>query len=517
MVGHITLALLAIALQTAPQTAQRGSAVSGSLAYGPYEVGFQLLVESDPARSFPSANPGIPAARPMRVYLWYPASPTKGSSLTVGDFVTMAADDFRRSPATSLGLGASRVLPVPLAKGLEAAQLDALLASPTRSVRDAKMQPGTFPLLVLGQGLYYESPLSHVILSEYLASLGYVVATCPLLGTQSRLVNLTVEDLETATRDLEYVVSAARRRIGASGQPLGVIGYDLGGMSGLVLSMRNPEVAALLSLDAGIVSPHRSGLPGAHPQYREERFVVPWMHMTQARVADSLRQAYQKDPQFRFLFERKTVGDNYLVSVPTDSHGVFSSYAMFGIQRGIPGYWGAIASDPRPVYEEVLRLSGLFFDAVLKGDASANAELAASSIAGRTSGLFPIARKVGAARLPSSAEIIDDIIEHGVAHARPAVERARSAAPARAVVDESELNWLGYHFVRWWGRETEGLDVFRLSTELNPASADAFDGLGEAYLAVGKRDDAIAAYRRSLEINPKNPNAMAALDRLTKK
>ncbi len=395
---RLVLALLAVALLTVPRAEARGPAVSGSLAYGPHEVGFQLFVETDPTRGYPSATPGVPGARPMRVYIWYPASPTKGSALTVGDFVAMAVDDFRRSSDPSRGIETARVLPVPLAKGLDATELEALLASPTKSIRGAKMRPGAYPVLVLGQGLYYESPLSHLILCEYLASRGYIVATSPLLGTESRPVELTVEDLETAVRDLEYVVEAARRDVGVSRQPLGVIGYDMGGMAGLILSIRNPEVAAFLSLDAGIQSPHPSGLPGAHPQYQEGRFAIPWMHMTQSRVVEQLRQAARKDPQSPFLFERKTLGDSYLISVPSNSHGVFSSYAMFGIRRAIPGYWGAIDGDPRPIHEEILRLSGLFFDAVLKGDGSANAELVASSIAGTTKGQFPIARKAGTGR-----------------------------------------------------------------------------------------------------------------------
>jgi hypothetical protein len=514
---RITLALIAVALLAAPRADARAPAAAASLAYGPFQVGFQLLVESDPTRSYPSGIPETPAARPMRVYVWYPAGPAKGPALTIGDFVTLAADDFRQSTRASRGTGTSRVLPVPLAKGLEAAELDALLASATRSIRNAGMQPGSYPLLVVGQGLYYESPLSHVVLCEYLASRGYVVVTCPLLGTQSRLVNLSVEDLETATRDLEYVVAAARRLVGRSRQPLGVIGYDLGGMSGLLLSMRNPQVAAFLSLDAGIQSPHRSGLPGAHPQYREGRFVIPWMHMTQSRAAGQLRQAWRDDPKFPFLFERKTFGDNYLVSVPTDSHGTFSSYAMFGIRRELSGYWGAVTGDPRPIYEEILRLSGVFFDATLKGDRAANAELAAASVAGSTKGSFPLVRKEGARRLPSSADIINDIIDKGVAHVRPAIEQARSAAPDRPVVDESELNWLGYHFLLWWGRERDALDVFRLNAELYPSSANAFDSLGEGYLAAGRTDEAIAAYRKSLDIDPGNTNAAAVLARLTRK
>jgi len=80
--------------------------------------------------------------------------------------------------------------------------------------------------------------------------------------------------------------------------------------------------------------------------------------------------------------------------------------------------------------------------------------------------------------------------------------------------DEEVLNWLGYHLLFWWDRPQEALDVFKLNTELFPNSANAFDSLGEAYLTLGDKENAIMSYRESLQLNPQNKNAEAKLKQL---
>ncbi len=49
---------------------------------------------------------------------------------------------------------------------------------------------------------------------------------------------------------------------------------------------------------------------------------------------------------------------------------------------------------------------------------------------------------------------------------------------------------------------------------LSPLSVRAHNRLGELYLDLGRPQDAIPQFRRSLELEPNNPQAIAALDRL---
>lgn len=75
------------------------------------------------------------------------------------------------------------------------------------------------------------------------------------------------------------------------------------------------------------------------------------------------------------------------------------------------------------------------------------------------------------------------------------------------------LNQLGYDLLRN-GHERLALDPFRLNVELNPDHAGYWDSLGEGLAANGMREDAIAAYQRSLALEPENDGGRAALARL---
>jgi|SRR5580704_13768899 uncharacterized membrane protein len=79
--------------------------------------------------------------------------------------------------------------------------------------------------------------------------------------------------------------------------------------------------------------------------------------------------------------------------------------------------------------------------------------------------------------------------------------------------DEGELNNLGYEFIRA-KKFTEAIQILQLNVEAYPQSSNVYDSLGEAYLDDGNKPLAIANYKRSLELNPKNRGAAEVLKRL---
>lgn len=81
---------------------------------------------------------------------------------------------------------------------------------------------------------------------------------------------------------------------------------------------------------------------------------------------------------------------------------------------------------------------------------------------------------------------------------------------------EGELNRLGYQLLQ--GRKhDEAIQIFKLNVEAYPQAFNTYDSLGEAYMAAGNKDLAIANYKKSLELNPKNDNGAAMLKRLESK
>ena len=78
---------------------------------------------------------------------------------------------------------------------------------------------------------------------------------------------------------------------------------------------------------------------------------------------------------------------------------------------------------------------------------------------------------------------------------------------------ESSLNGIGYTLLRE-GDTPGAVAIFRLNAEQFPASANVWDSLAEAYMTAGSRELARISYRKSLELDPTNQNALERLAEL---
>ena len=77
-------------------------------------------------------------------------------------------------------------------------------------------------------------------------------------------------------------------------------------------------------------------------------------------------------------------------------------------------------------------------------------------------------------------------------------------------VPEYLVNLLGYEHIQIKDHAT-AIDILRLNTLLYPASANAADSLGDAYLAAGDAASALAAARKTLELLEKDPRVTPQL------
>ncbi|HET9524893.1 MAG TPA: serine hydrolase [Pyrinomonadaceae bacterium] len=78
---------------------------------------------------------------------------------------------------------------------------------------------------------------------------------------------------------------------------------------------------------------------------------------------------------------------------------------------------------------------------------------------------------------------------------------------------ETELNALGYRLMQT-GKLKEALEIFKLNVEAYPQAFNTYDSLAEAYMNMNERELAIQNYKKSLELNAKNTNAVEMLKKL---
>jgi C-terminal processing protease CtpA/Prc len=79
--------------------------------------------------------------------------------------------------------------------------------------------------------------------------------------------------------------------------------------------------------------------------------------------------------------------------------------------------------------------------------------------------------------------------------------------------NEDALNMYGYSLL-WADKPYEALEVFKLVVEEFPESSNAYDSLGEAYLATGNSELALVNYEKSLALNPDNFGAEDQIERI---
>jgi pimeloyl-ACP methyl ester carboxylesterase len=104
------------------------------------------------------------------------------------------------------------------------------------------------------------------------------------------------------------------------------------------------------------------------------------------------------------------------------------------------------------------------------------------------------------------------IANKGVAAAIDSYRQMKKTYPAE-YLREATLNTLGYQQLQA-KHVDDAIALFKLNVEMYPKGFNTYDSLGEAYMAAGDRQAAIANYRKSLALNPENTNAVQMLTRL---
>jgi len=89
----------------------------------------------------------------------------------------------------------------------------------------------------------------------------------------------------------------------------------------------------------------------------------------------------------------------------------------------------------------------------------------------------------------------------------------KAAQPTTYNFDEGELNTLGYQLIRA-KKFKDAIRIFQLNIEAYPQSSNVYDSLGEAFMDDGNKPQAIVNYQRSVQLNPKNRNAVVYLQKL---
>lgn len=415
----------------------------------------------------------------MQVSIWYPAETTNAATMRYRDYVALS------SRAAFYGLD--------LLRDLTPAQREQLEVMETAAVRDAKPLARRFPLVLWS---LHVPALSHVT-PEYLASHGYVVVSMPRIGVAagSPETNIDAADFETKQRDLDFLINtvAALMPASADAHNIGAIGFSAGGKWMTGLAMRNPDVRAVVSLDSALLwndATHRSW--SSLPSFSLDRMRVPLLHI--------IRTAWVPREDAA-LWTAMRHADRTYVEVPAPGLDHFD-YQSMGYATTLVGGRPQLAKAVAEAFHEYHRLTLTFLDAHLKGDTKARTQLAT------------IGKRLPAEPAPpTTAQFLEAMQEEGL-EPTLAVFRSTWKSSGKPPVDEAALNTVGYVLMLAERRIADAVKVFSLATEAFPASANAQDSLGDAYLALGDTENAKAAARKALALLDKDPSPPARKEQI---
>ncbi|MFT4850794.1 MAG: CubicO group peptidase (beta-lactamase class C family) [Sediminicola sp.] len=108
---------------------------------------------------------------------------------------------------------------------------------------------------------------------------------------------------------------------------------------------------------------------------------------------------------------------------------------------------------------------------------------------------------------------VDYLLEGNFDGAMKAYSTLMQQAPNDPVINENNLNVLGYNFLNQ-DKTKLAQDIFKVNMTLYPDSFNVYDSYAEACMKTGAIDLAILNYNKSLNLNPENSNAKEMLKEL---
>jgi dienelactone hydrolase len=224
-------------------------------------------------------------------------------------------------------------------------------------------------VIVYSGGWYNRSP-DNAVLSEYLASYGYVVVAVPLFGEGLVTGNLqsTPDALETQVRDIAAATDAVVEHSWVDGTRIASMGFSSGGIVAINLAGRDRRIDAVIGLD-----PSYSGEPGKvlnSAGFYADRLKTPILTLRSGNPLFTRRDR-------SVLVDTLVHADRYTADVGRGSHGDFSDDVVIESTLSLRR-----AGEPRTTTEgvEAYRASATavrwFLDGVLRGDAAALERLA---------------------------------------------------------------------------------------------------------------------------------------------
>lgn len=468
----------------------------GDLTPGPFAVGFGTVEKYDYSRTFRPEKDYFgnrlegEKARPIQLCYWYPAQADNSHTrMMYGEYAFPYPND--ASFFNLLSNLQNRELGVLFSfMGNNQALVQNSMDIELYGVRDAAPVEGSFPL-VLYHGGRLGSYSQNVVMCEYLASHGFIVATTHTIGPANPNVGESDEDFQTVVRDKELAMAMARDLPGVNAEKLGLLGFGYGGSTALIHQMRNSGVDAVATLQSDFLAADRTEFLSQYVSYNAPMMQVPWLQL----YADNPQQAADLG-----LLDSLKHSKRYSTRLNSMQPMDLVSYRLMGatLTPDTARPFEAVSTGYNMVCRYVLK----FFEAYLNDNETSLAWIdGGSDQQGFDTDQVAMTILTAEEVPPTQLQFVNIIQEYGIERAKEVCERYDLTNPENPIMPTGNFTQLGYQFLQR-GNLDAALVMFQWGVTAFPGSANAWDSYGEVCAANEQIELALTNYRTAQELLP---------------
>ena len=482
-----------------------------NLKNGEYDVGFKHYTMIDSTRTYQIHNEynNQFISRPIPISIWYPAKNENSNSrqLTVLDYleVLKEEEEWINLPNEFL-LDWFRYL-------WNTPQNNAHLSERVTAFSDAIFLEGKFPVIVYAAS-YQASSIENFALFEYLASNGFVVISSPSRGTDTRwLEGATTKEMETQSRDVEFLLKEIHKYKYIDFDRIALMGFSFSGQSNAITVMKNKNISALVSLDGA----ERYNYPVLEksPYFDLDRLNIPYIHFAQKDIPEEVLTSEKMSAELNYkfqLYDSLKYSNVYSYKFHDLTHSYFSSFGVLFANRDKrqDKSDAEIMASYKLLSEHTLQ----FLNATLKNEENAKEFIENSPDKNGISETLISKKMKKSLETEFDYKDFNDLALHQDYQDLIPLYEKTVAKHSNLQLNEGMLNMLGLRLSFNPSMKEQGINVLLLALHIYPKSANLHDSLAEAYLYKKDFKNAISSFKKSLELNPENQNAINKLKQL---
>ena len=259
-----------------------------------------------------------------------------------------------------------------------------------------------------------------------------------------------------------------------------IAGFSMGGYGALVLALRYPDRFDFAASIAGaIMYPRDTEILDTIPKYE---FAVP----STDRAFGELPNVYRDEHDPYLIYKNTPFGDLPYIFLFT----------------GLQDYFPEIPAAQRDLADSLNAYGALYeYHELQGGHGSRTVNPSLNILLNRIQYL-----KDNGYRFLSTV-LFKTILESGIENSIKQYFDLKDNYKDEYIINEQSLNYLGYQLL---GKNMvkEAIEIFKLNVKEYPKASNSYDSLGEAYMINGNKKLAIRNYKKSLELNPNNTNAV---------